>query len=251
MSDLMNTAFRIFVEQLDPAKTHRELQHQVMVAINIKTAMCAPSAKHRLGTSERHNPDSDTDDTGYDPTMVQVNHWDNCTAMAHESWCDLSSHSKHMQTLSLVCKVSLEPMNIDIMGDGCTRCTKLHRLDNIKNVCRVDGGMFIQAAQGSIYGVTRRGALWSTATSSQEFMSALVARHAGTLHESVRAEAIEAAAKAAITNDYQRLAVLMIKSQFAQKGDRAERGGNVAVTQHDFKQLHINIAGGALQTSCR
>ena len=83
-------------------------------------------------------------------------------------------------------------MNIDIMGDGCTRCTKLHRLDNIKNVCRVDGGMFIQAAQGS-----RRGELWSTATSSQEFMSALVARHAGTLHESVRAEATEAAAKAA------------------------------------------------------
>ena len=71
-------------------------------------------------------------------------------------------------------------------------------------------------------------------------MSALVARHAGTLHESVRAEAIEAAAKAAITNDYQRLAVLVIKSQFAQKGDRI--GGQVHVTWHDFKQLYINIA---------
>ena len=43
-----------------------------------------------------------------------------------------------------------------------------------------------------------------------------------------------------ITNDYQWLTVLMIKSQFAQKGDRI--GGQVHVTWHDFKQLYINIA---------
>jgi hypothetical protein len=62
MSDLMNAAFRIFVEQLDPARKHRELQHQVMVAINIRTTTLAGSklAKYRLGTSERHNPDSGT-----------------------------------------------------------------------------------------------------------------------------------------------------------------------------------------------
>jgi len=117
MSDLMNAAFRIFVEQLDPARKHRELQHQVMVATNIRTAATlgvSKLAKYRLGTSERHNPDSGTDDTGYDPTMVQVNSWDNCRAMVQESWLDLSSHANHMQTLSLVCKVSLEPMNIDI-----------------------------------------------------------------------------------------------------------------------------------------
>ena len=89
MSDLMNAAFRIFVEQLDPARKHRELQHQVMVAINIKTATCVKLAKYRLGTSERHNPDNGPDDTGYDPTMVQVNNWDNWRAMVQESWLDL------------------------------------------------------------------------------------------------------------------------------------------------------------------
>ena len=63
-----------------------------------------------------------------------------------------------------------------------------------------------------------------------------------TLHESIQAEAREAAAKAMITNDYEWLIVLMIKPQFAQKGGRAAERGNVAVTWHDFKQLHINIA---------
>jgi hypothetical protein len=61
-----------------------------------------------------------------------------------------------------------------------------------------------------------------------------------TLHESIQAEAREAAAKAMITNDHEWLTVLFIKSQFAQKGDRI--GGNVDVTWHDFKQLCINIA---------
>ena len=191
MSDLMNAAFGIFVEQLDPARKHRELQHQVMVATNIRTAATLAGsklAKYRLGTSERHNPDSGTDDTGYDPTMVQVNSWDNCRAMVQESWLDLSSHAKHMQTLSLVCKVSLEPMNIDIMGDGCTRYTKLQRLDNIKKACKVDEGMGMACVAG---------ARWSTW--SEEFMSRLVMRHPSTLHESIQAEATEAAAKAMIT----------------------------------------------------
>ena len=125
--------------------------------------------------------------------------------------------------------VSLEPMNIDIMGDGCTRYTKLQRLDNIKKACKVDEGMGMACVAG---------ARWSTW--SEEFMSRLVMRHPSTLHESIQAEAREAAAKAMITNDYQWLTVLMIKSQFAQKGDRI--GGNVAVTWHDFKQLCINIA---------
>jgi hypothetical protein len=47
-----------------------------MVATNIRTAATLAGsklAKYRLGTSERHNPDSDTDDTGHDPAMVQVN----------------------------------------------------------------------------------------------------------------------------------------------------------------------------------